>query len=110
MLLQKLVFPLCEDDRVLHDMDRSGEKQSQAPGRSCPYLTNLLQRSELSHRYEDLHCVQTLMFTMYWTKKFRMPCTVPFHGMYCGMVYEFSAVYYEMVYEVLYETREQDKT
>ena len=46
MLLQKLVFPLCEDDRVLHDMDRSGEKQSQAPGRSCPYLTNLLQRSD----------------------------------------------------------------
>ena len=34
-VLQKLVSPLCEDDRALHDVDRSGEaEQDQAVAKS----------------------------------------------------------------------------
>ena len=91
----------------MHDVDRSGggalglavpklkkqlpfQKQNPAPGTTCPYLTNLLQRSELSHNYEDLHCVWTFMLNMYWTAVVRMLYPVPLHGLYCAMVYVFS--------------------
>ena len=89
MLLQKLASLLCEDDHVLHDVDRSGvddpdntvsgaKFQKQTAFQVELFSIGLIFSTTVRHQDEDFHHVRTDVFIMYWTAVDRMPYAVLF--------------------------------
>ena len=110
MLLQKLASLLCEDDHVLHDVDRSGVDDPDNTVSGAKFQKQTAFQVELFSI--------GLIFPPQWDTSTRISTTCGrmytmclSNRLYCGMVYEFPELSDEMmVYEVLFEMREQQKT